>query len=69
MRRMLRDLSYQLGDLSPFILAARIVQGGNVAQRLFCFLALENVSIDFSSFEAVSERLHSGVPMSQLYLR
>lgn len=51
MRRMLRDLSYQLRDLSPFVLAARIVQGGNVAQRLFCFLALENVSMAFSGFE------------------
>lgn len=40
MRRMLCDFADQLGDLGPFVLAARVVKGIDIALRFLCFSAL-----------------------------
>jgi hypothetical protein len=40
MRRMLCYFADQLGDLVPFVLAARVIQSIDIALRFLCFSAL-----------------------------
>lgn len=43
---MFRNLANQLGNLVPFVLTARTVQGGNIALCLIAVLNLSDVSMD-----------------------